>query len=160
MSIAIIAAVAKNGVIGSGGELPWHIPEDLQRFRNLTFEKTVLMGRKTFESILARNGRPLPHRKNIVVTRQINYHVPPEVTVYQTIDEALRIHQQEDIFVIGGGEIYKQTLPQADTLYLTYIDSPFKGDTYFPPLPRTTWHVTERIERNGYQFLTYERKEA
>lgn len=158
MSIAIIAAVAKNGVIGSGGELPWHIPEDLQRFRTLTFEKTVLMGRKTFESILARNGRPLPHRKNIVVTRQTDYHVPTGVEVYQKIDEALRIHQKEDIFIIGGGEIYNQTLPQADTLYLTYIDTPFEGDTYFPPLPRNAWRVTEQIERKGYQFLKYEKK--
>lgn len=158
MKLTIIAAVAKNGVIGAGGALPWHLPEDLRRFKELTLGKIILMGRKTFESILARNGKPLPERTSIVITRQADYHVPDGVEVYPCLEDAFIAHADDEIFIIGGGEIFRQTMPRAKKLYLTYIDKVVEGDTYFPPIPRDAWRVTENIEHDGYRFLTYERK--
>lgn len=158
MKLTIIAAIAKNGVIGAGGALPWHLPEDLRRFKELTLGKIILMGRKTFESILARNGKPLPERTSIVITRQADYHVPDGVEVYPGLEEAFIAHADDEIFIIGGGEIFRQTMPRAKKLYLTYIDKVVEGDTYFPPIPRDAWRVTENIEHDGYRFLTYERK--
>jgi dihydrofolate reductase len=161
MHISFIVAAAKNGVIGSGGALPWHLPEDLQRFRTLTFGKPVLMGRKTFDSILVKNGKSLPNRTNIVITRQKDYRVPEGVLVYDSIENALKAHEdEEELCVIGGGEIFRQMIDRVDTIHFTYIDKCVDGDTYFPPLPRDNWKVTERIERNGYHFITYERKDA
>src|SRR3989338_5759991 len=127
--ISIIAAVAKNNVIGSKNALPWYLPEDLKRFKELTSGKTVLMGRKTFESIVARLGKPLPNRTNVVVTRNTEYKVPLGAVVEADIASALREHGQNDIFVIGGGEIYAQTIDLADTLYITHINKDIQGDT-------------------------------
>src|SRR3990167_6978043 len=104
--ISIIAAVAKNGVIGTKNDLPWHIPEDLKRFKELTTGKTVLMGSKTYESIVKRLRHPLPNRKNIVVSADPNYKVGEGVTLYNPLDEALEKYKNEDLFIIGGGSIY------------------------------------------------------
>lgn len=131
MIISIIAAMASNGAIGRDGGLPWHLPADLRRFRELTTGHTVIMGRKTFESI----GRPLPERVNIVITRQAGFG-EPGVTVAGSLEEALSMASGEgEVFICGGGEIYLQALPLADRIYLTLIDRPFDGDAFFPEIP-------------------------
>lgn len=126
----MIVAVSKNNQIGIKNQLPWHIPEDLKYFRLTTSGHTVLMGRKTFESI----GQPLPKRKNIVLTRDPHF-TAEGVTVVHTLEEALEICKQEtgDVFIIGGGEIYTLFLPYADHLYITLVDKMIEGDTDFPP---------------------------
>src|SRR3990167_4501644 len=162
--ISIIAAVAKNGVIGAKNDLPWYLPEDLKHFKELTTGKTVLMGRKTFESIMKRLGKPLPNRKNVVVTRDVNYapHLNPlphgerkhdqipspsmgegaptavgageGVCVHHAVDEALEHHKGEEIMVAGGGEIFRQTIDRADKLYITEVNKLVEGDVYFPTI--------------------------
>lgn len=126
--INIIVATSKNNQIGINNKLPWHISEDLKYFRTTTSGKPVLMGRKTFESI----GRPLPNRKNIVLTRDLNF-APEGVSVIHSFDEALTLCKaEEEIFIIGGGEIYSLFLPYADYLYITLVDKVIDGDTDFP----------------------------
>lgn len=129
--ISIIVAVAENGVIGKrGGGMLWHIPEDMRHFKGLTTGHTVIMGRKTYETL----GKPLPNRTNIVITRQEHFHVPGCVTA-NSLEEALnkaRIQEKDEIFIMGGGEIYEQAIGLADKLYLTLVHQNFEGDVYFP----------------------------
>jgi dihydrofolate reductase len=132
--ISIIVAIARNGVIGAGGEMPWHISEDLRYFRRITTGHAVIMGRRTFESL----GRPLPGRTNVVVTRRSDYH-PAGTEVVHSIEEAVR--KYPDAFVIGGGEIYRQALLLADRLYITLIDADFEGDTHFAEWSEADWHL-------------------
>ncbi len=153
--ISLIAAVAKNGVIGAKNDLPWYLPEDLKHFKMLTTGKTVLMGRKTFESIMARLGKPLPNRKNVVVTRDAQYVAPAEVCLHHTVEEALAHHQNEEIMVAGGGEIFKQTMMAADKLYITEVHKEVDGDVYFPAIDPNLWKETERESHAGYSFVTY-----
>src|SRR3989344_6400625 len=122
MSISLIAAVAKNNVIGRENDLPWYLPEDLKRFRKLTAGKTVLMGRKTFESIMGPQGKPLPNRKSIVITKNLDFQAPEGVEVFHSIEDALEKHKQEEIFIIGGGQIFEQTMNWANALYITHVD--------------------------------------
>jgi dihydrofolate reductase len=137
MIISIIAAVARNRVIGVNNQLPWHLPEDLQYFKKLTMGKPIIMGRRTHESI----GKPLPSRQNIIVTRS-NLTFPGCETA-QSIECALDIaNGVEEIFIIGGAQIYKTALPLAHRLYLTEIDIEVEGDTYFPQF--TDWIETQR----------------
>jgi dihydrofolate reductase len=158
-ALALIAAVAKNGVIGSGNALPWHLPADLQRFRALTRGHSVVMGRKTWESI----GRPLGHRQNIVVTGQPDYAADGAI-VKSSLDEALRAATlPAPVFCIGGGELYALALPRATTLYCTEIDRDFAGDTRFPDIDPSSWRETAREEHRApegfaYAFVTYERR--
>lgn len=155
--LTLIAAVATNGVIGKNNELPWHLPEDLKHFKSLTTGHTVLMGRKTFESIVARLGKPLPDRKNIVITRQTDYQVPEGVFVYQDIETALKNHAGEKIFVIGGAEMYRQTIDLADTLEITHVNQAVDGDTTFPFIDPKIWHSIAEEKHDGFSFTTYER---
>lgn len=128
MTISLIAAMSENRVIGLKGQLPWHIPEDLKFFKETTAGKPVVMGRKTFDSL----GKPLPKRRNIVVTRDENWSRDGCERV-SSLDEAYRLLKGEkEIFVIGGGEIYKAALSGADRIYLTVIHQTFDGDAYFP----------------------------
>ena len=152
--IALVAAVAKNNCIGKGNELVWRHPKDVEHFKNVTNAKIVLMGRKTWES-LPPKFRPLPNRKNIVITQQIPYEVPAGVDVYANIDDALAAHKNEDIMVIGGAEIYKQTISHADTLYITHVDQVIDGDAFFPPIDPLLWKETERENHEGFSFVTY-----
>jgi len=156
--ITIIAAVANNGVIGKDNDLPWHISEDLKRFKRLTLNNTVLMGRKTFESILDRLGKPLPKRTNIIITRQADYQVPEGCFVYSNIDEALAKHAQENIFIIGGASIYKQTIDLVDRLETTHVDQDYLGDTFFPKIDSEKWTQIAEEKFNTHRFVTYERK--
>lgn len=155
--IALIAAIAKNNCIGKDGTLPWHIPEDLAHFKKLTERKTVLMGRKTWES-LPKKYRPLPNRTNIVITRQNDYALPGGVLRYDSVDTALAAHPNEDIMIIGGGEVFTQTINKADTLYMTHVNQTVTACTaFFPPINLTLWCETERDDRGGFSFVTYKK---
>jgi dihydrofolate reductase len=155
MKLAIIAALNRDRVIGRGGKLPWHIPADLKRFKQLTTGHTVLMGRKTYESI----GRPLPGRRNVVISsRQLQ-----GVEVYPTIPAALEALKDEPlVFVIGGAQIYAALLDRADLLYLTIVDKDVEGDVFFPPyegLLGTRFKCVSREDHPGFSFLSYERQD-
>ncbi|NFH91335.1 dihydrofolate reductase [Clostridium botulinum] len=131
--LSIIVAIAKNNVIGNDNKLIWHISEDLKRFKEITSGKTIVMGRKTFESLPG----VLPNRKHIILTRDKNFKVNSEcVEIIYDFDELLGKYKNSDteVFIIGGGEIYKQLLPHTNKLYLTKINKDFDGDTYFPQI--------------------------
>ena len=153
MKLAIIAAVGRNRAIGSRGKLPWHISEDLKRFKRLTTGNAVLMGRKTWESI----GRPLPGRRNVVLSAS-----PVEgVETYASADDALRaLASSERVFVIGGGTVYAEFLGRADELYLTLVDREVDADTYFPPyehLLGTVFREVAREPHGEFEFVDYVR---
>lgn len=142
MKVSLIAAMASNRVIGRDNRLPWRLPADLRRFKELTMGHTLLLGRKTFESI----GRPLPGRSMLVVSRREGY-APDGVSVARSVQEALaqaREAGETELFVAGGAEIYRQTLPVADRLYLTRIEEDFAGDVYFPEYDETQWTLVDR----------------
>lgn len=159
--ISIIAAVAANGVIGSGNAMPWHISEDFRRFKAITMGHPIVMGRKTFESL----GRPLPGRTNVVVTRNPAYGAPEGVLVVGSLDEAMALFPaDEEVFIIGGGEIYREAMSIADKLYITRVYAPFDGDTTFPYIPADEWRVVsreahERGEKfpHPFEFVDYAR---
>ncbi len=163
MRESLIVALAENGVIGRDGRLPWHLSADLRRFKQLTMGHTIVMGRKTFESI----GRPLPGRTSIVVTRQPDYH-PPGVVVAASLDEARRrAGGDRELFYIGGGEIYRQVLPQVERIYMTRVHAQITGDTVFPELAPGQWRLVERTEHAAdekddfsFSLLIYERVKA
>ena len=163
MPLALIVAVAKNGVIGDRNRLPWHLPEDLKRFRRLTTGHAVIMGRKTWESL----AKPLPDRQNIVVTRDTRY-VAPGADVAASLQDALaRVRLPAPAFCIGGGEIYRIALPLATTLHVTEIDRAFAGDVAFPAIDATQWRETHRetMTSSGtdpftYAYVTRERRTA
>ena len=156
--VSVIAAVANNNVIGYRGSMPWDLPEDLARFKKLTLHHPIIMGQKTYESI----GRVLGGRHNIILTRDSDWKGPAEATVAHSLEEALRIGAEEsdEVFVIGGGEIYRQALEYVDRLYLTRIYADFPGDTYFPDYSKFG-RVAERELRHtpefSYEFLTLKR---
>ena len=150
--IKIIAAVSKNLKIGKDNQLPWHISEDLKYFRKTTNGQAVLMGRKTFESI----GRPLPNRRNIVLTRNVDFN-EEGVEVVHTLEEALALCKTLDqVFIIGGGQIYSAFLPYADELYLTLVDKEIDGDTDFPAFEAdfkcTKSTLGETTTEDGHSF--------
>jgi dihydrofolate reductase len=143
MSIAIIAAMSSNRTIGRQGAIPWHLPEDLRRFRELTSGHTLIMGRKTFASI----GRPLPGRTTIIVSRQADFTAAGCLTA-ASLEEAIRLTDPADeVFICGGGDLYRQALPLAARIYLTVINEDISGDTTFPLIPASEFaEVTcERI---------------
>jgi len=137
MDIVLIAALAKNGVIGKDGALPWHLPDDLRRFKALTLGKPIVMGKKTYASI----GRPLPKRRNIVLSR--TSPAIEGVEVVRSVDEALDLLRDEpEVCVIGGGEIYAAFLPLATRLELTHVEADVEGDASFPEIDPAMWQVT------------------
>lgn len=155
--IALIAAIDQHNCIGKDGTLPWHIPEDLARFKKRTEGKIVLMGRKTWES-LPKHYRPLPNRINIVITRQSDYALPHGVLRYDSVDAALTKHSNEDIMVIGGGEIFTQTIDRATTLFMTHVNQTVTACTaFFPPIDLALWRETERWDHDGFSFVTYKK---
>lgn len=136
MTVSCIAAMAENRVIGSGGALPWRLPSDLAHFKRITMGHAVIMGRRTWESI----GRPLPGRRSVVITRRRDYAVPEGVTVAASLDEALeRCRGEEEVFVIGGGEVYAQAVPRSDRIHLTVVHADVPGDVFFPELDPEEW---------------------
>lgn len=159
-TLTLIAAMARNGVIGLANRLPWHLPADLKHFKNLTLGHTVIMGRKTWES-LPEKFRPLPGRNNIVISRQAGYQAPG-ATVASSLAAALSAAQQGEAFVIGGAELYAAALPLAERLELTEIDAEFAGDTYFPAIDLHQWRETTRQTHHDeagfdYAFVIYQK---
>ncbi len=154
--VNIIVAVADNWCIGKNGALPWRIPEDMKRFKELTSGHPVIMGRKTWES-LPEEFRPLPNRTNIVVTRQSDYHLPTGVELAVSLEQALTNHEREDVFVIGGAQIYAAALPLAQHLYVTHVAKTVDGDAFFPAIDPTVWHLAAAEQRDGYSFNIYDR---
>lgn len=159
MTITLIAAVASNGVIGTHNELPWRLPADMKYFKQHTLGKTVLMGRKTFESL----RRPLKDRTNVILSRTLQ-DAPEGCELVRTIPEALAKHGDDELMVIGGSDIYAQLLEVADRLQLTEIGQPFDGDAYFPSFDRTEWTLVSREEGTQddsntlpHAFCVYER---
>lgn len=152
MTISVVAAVARNGVIGRDGDMPWHLPDDLRHFKALTLGGTLVMGRKTYDSI----GRPLPGRTTVVVTRQPDWSVPG-VTTAHSLEDALAAAPDGDTFVVGGGEIYAMALPLADRLVITEVDQSPEGDAHFPAVDWSHWRETARERHDGFSFVTYER---
>jgi dihydrofolate reductase len=161
--VSLIVAMDRNRVIGTRGRLPWHIPEDLKRFRRLTLGHHVVMGRKTWESI----GRALPGRTNIVVTRDRSF-AAEGVLVAHSLEAALALAVGDaEVFVIGGGELYAQALPLADRLYVTEVHGDFAGDTRFPEPPAGAWREVSREHRaqagagySGFEYVVLERVAA
>jgi dihydrofolate reductase len=163
--VSLVVAYARNGVIGRDGDLPWHLPSDLRHFRELTAGGTVLMGRKTYESIPDR-FRPLPGRRNLVLSRTPGY-APPGAEVFGDLDDALRAAAGEgdvaECFVIGGGTTYAEVLPRAGRVYATEVDAEVEGDTVFPALDAAQWacvRAGEPIAENDHRFTirVYERR--
>jgi dihydrofolate reductase len=162
--ISLMLAMDKNRLIGKDNQLPWHLPADLRYFKNVTMGHPIVMGRKTFESI----GRVLPGRENIVLTRDADFHAEG-ITILHSIEDVKRLSSSidQEIFVIGGAEIFKEILPVTDRLYITDIHHAFEGDTYFPEIDEAKWttlSVTPGTvdDKNLYQhdFIVLERKTA
>ena len=160
--IVIVAAIAEaDRLIGDGMDLPWHISEDLQHFKRLTLGHPLVMGRRTFESLLHQFGGPLPGRENVVLTRHPVHTDHPGIHVYASLDDALdAFSDREQISIGGGATIYEQTLPIADRLELTLVEGEYDGDTYFPPyehLLGTEFELQHREPRDGFRFETWVR---
>ena len=160
--IAFVVAVAENGVIGRDNQLIWHLPADLRHFKELTLGHPIVMGRRTFESI----GRPLPKRTNIVVTRHPEWQAEG-CTIAYSVPLALELARQSDeqVFVIGGAEIYRQAIAAADTIYMTEVHHSFEGDVFFPEINHSEWRETTRKRHEpdekhayAYSFVTLQRR--
>lgn len=162
--VSLIAAVARNGVIGHGNDLVWRLPEDQKHFRSVTMGAPVIMGRATWDSLPDR-FRPLPGRRNLVLTRQPGWQAPG-AEIAASLDEALaRVADAPRVFVIGGAQVYAQALPRADELVLTEIEHDFDGDTRFPDWPRAQFDEVTRERHQAappndfaYSFVTYRRR--
>ena len=158
--VSVIVAVAEGGVIGANGMMPWHISEDLRMFKRVTSGHPVVMGRRTFESL----GRPLPGRTNVVVTRNPSWS-SEGVRVAGSLENAVALFPPgEEVFVIGGGEIYRQAMPLADRFYLTRIDAAYDGDTFFPEWNEADWRLVSREHHahgaefpHPFEFQIYEK---
>lgn len=151
--VSIIVAKSKNNVIGSNGSIPWDIPKDLKYFKELTEGNTVIMGRKTYES-LPKDKKPLPNRINIVITRDINFTANGCMVVGSLEEAILKIDNRKDTFIIGGGEIYKQAINFVDKIYITEINDEYEGDTYFPEIS-DKWNLVDVKESKECNFMTY-----
>jgi dihydrofolate reductase len=158
--LSLIVAVDENNLIGHNNQLPWHLPADLKYFKSVTMGKPIIMGRKTFDSI----GKPLPGRKNIIITRNNNFKAAG-CEVYTDINEAIKNCEfEEECFVIGGAELFRIALPLASKLYLTKIHLQFEGDTFFPAIENRIWkltaadhHLKDEKNKYDYSFFIYSR---
>ena len=158
--ISLIAAMARNRIIGKDNDMPWHLPADLAHFKRVTMGKPVIMGRRTYESI----GFPLPGRKNVVITRNADY-APEGIVVVDSVEAALsEVSDADEVMIIGGGQLYREMLPHADRLYLTRIQADIEGDTEFPDYTVFEWkeidrEVYEADDKNAYdlEFVTLEK---
>jgi dihydrofolate reductase len=157
--IIIIAAVAKNNVIGYKGVIPWKIKDDLRRFREMTLGHPVIMGRKTYESIPEKN-RPLEGRVNFVVSRNLEKREEKNLIIVNSLYEAIRKAKLKDnvIYIAGGGEIYRQSMDLANRLEITKVNEEFLGDTFFPEIDENFWEIIKEENHGFYSFITYKRK--
>lgn len=160
MQLALIAAMSTNRVIGKNNQLPWHMPADLKHFKRLTVNKPVVMGRKTYESI----GRPLPKRRNLVITQQPDFSAEG-CEIFNSIDTAIEaVGDADEVMIIGGAGIYQQVIDRVDTMYLTIIESDISGDAYFPEWQEKDWdevsneaHPADSENPLPYRFTQYKR---
>jgi dihydrofolate reductase len=162
--ISLIVAIADNRAIGKNNDLLWHLPDDLKHFKRTTSGHPIIMGRKTFESF---GARPLPKRTNVVITRGNAYTSAGNLVVVRSLDEALeQVKEDDEIFIIGGGEIYKQAMPLIDRMYLTVVHHQFEADTYFPAFDESQWtevaneyHPADEKHAYAFTIKTLERKQ-
>lgn len=161
LKISYVVAYARNRIMGVNNQLPWHLPDDLQHFKKLTLDKAVLMGRKTYQSI----GRPLPKRRNIVLTRDPSVEIPGCEVINRLEQLPKILAAGAEVMVAGGGDVFKLMLPYADTLYVTEIKHNLSGDTYFPELKPGEWqeisreaHPIDEKHLYPFDFVTYQRK--
>jgi dihydrofolate reductase len=160
--ITIIAAIADNNALGKDNQLIWHLPADLKRFKQVTLNHHIIMGRKTFESL----GKPLPNRTSIIITRNKNYKVAGCIVV-NSLEEALKAAEKdENPYILGGAEIYKQAIEIADKLDITFVHHNFEADAFFPKIDTTIWKETSRQDfkaddknKYDYSFVSFEKKE-
>ena len=159
--ISLIVAKSQNNVIGRCNDLPWYLPADLRHFKELTAGNTVVMGRNTFDSIVARIGKPLPERENIVLTHDRTFSTPG-VQAIHNIDE---LDENETYFIIGGAEIYKLFIGRADRIYITEVNAKVEGDTFFPDVDPVIWqevsresHMADQNNQYDYDFVIYEKR--
>ena len=160
MKKIIISAVAKNGVIGrSNGEMPWHVKEEFRHFKNTTFGFPVIMGRKSFDTL----GKPLKGRLNVVITNNPGYQLPfAEVKIFHSLKKAVDYFEssnQDKIFIIGGGEIYKQAIGFADEMIISIMDFEAEGDVFFPEFNKSDWDIVKKDEREQFEIVYYVRNE-
>ena len=163
MTISLVVAAAQNNAIGKNGQMPWHLPNDMKHFKNITWGMPVIMGRRTFQSL----GKPLPGRKNIVITRQLDWKADG-IVIVKNLDDALFVAKETDakeVFVIGGGEIYRLAYEKAKRIYLTRIKAEPEGDTFFPELDPKEWHLVNEDKHQAdekhqydYSFQVLERR--
>jgi len=154
MNFATVVAHDKNRLIGGNNKILWHLPEDLKNFKKLTLNSVVIMGRKTFESI----GKPLPKRLNVVLTKDKDFR-PNNCIVYDDIREVIRDFAEEyQVFIIGGGEIYKQFFPHIKRIYVSLVDGEYIGDTYFPEYTSDEWKCLFEEQKEGFKLQTWIRK--
>lgn len=161
--ICAVVAMAHNNVIGKSNDLPWYLPADLKHFKDLTTGQSVIMGRKTFDSIMSRLGKPLPNRQNIVITRD-NSYTQDGVTVAHSLEEAVELAASKDVYIIGGAQIFDLAMPKFDRLYITEIDADIDGDTYFPQIDGNKYievsrehHDKDDKNQYGYSFVTLDK---
>lgn len=158
--ITIIAAASENNALGKDNDLVWHLPDDFKRFKELTSGNYILMGRKTYESF----PKPLPNRKHLIITRQDNYQVPENCFVFDSISSALQSVDNADVWIIGGGEIYNQSMGIADRIELTRVNSEFEADTFFPEigdeweLVKEEYHPVDDRHKYDFTYITYDRR--
>lgn len=157
--ISLIVAMTKEGVIGVSNKMPWYYSEDLKHFKKITTGKTVLMGRKTFDSIMSRNGKILPHRHNVVLTRDKNFSYEG-VEVIHDLEKYLLVNKDKDIIIIGGKEIYNLALPYCQRLYITFINKSYDGDIYFPEIDYKIFNLVSKKDHKDLSFCIYEVKKC
>jgi len=155
MQVILVAAMSTNGVMGRGNAIPWHIPEDLQWFKKITWGKPIVMGRKTFESI---QSKPLPGRHNIILTRQMDFQAD-HCQVVHSVETALKAaDSSEEVMIIGGAELYRQFLPIAHRLYLSIVHQVYEGDVYFPSLDWSEWVIVSAEARREFTIQVIEKR--
>lgn len=163
MKISFVVAVAKNGIIGNRNDLPFYIPEDLKHFKKITEGHTVLMGKKTYDSIINRLGKPLPNRRNVVITRNMEFKPPPGVLVFHDLERTIAHFMSEgldELMVIGGGQIFNQLaeMGKVDKIYMTHVYKEVEGDVFFPKIDLSEWKEVLREDREEFSWVDYERQ--
>ena len=155
--ITLIAAISKNNCIGKDNAIPWDIPEDMKRMREITKGKVLIMGRKTWESI-PENRRPLPQRTNVIITRDKNYPLPPDAERFDSVNEAVAAHKNEDIVGFGGQRIFEEMISIADVLDLTLVDQNIENcHAFFPVIDPKVWKEIWREDHSDFAFVSYHR---
>ncbi len=151
--VSLLVAVGRNGVIGSGNAMPWHLPEDFAFFKRTTMGHPMVMGRRTFDSI----GRVLPGRRTIVISRQPDWAHPDVETAHSLVEALSLAGPADEVFVVGGGQVYEEAMPYAHRLLVTEVDLEPEGDVRFPPIDPDLWRESARVPRDGFTWVTYDR---